>query len=511
MKIGKKMARDTVLLTLMQLGLDSAALLLSSFITRRLGSSATGILSLIGSFLGLAGILAGGNAFLCTSRLISEELGRKNGHPERVLRHGIGLCLCLSTAVSAALMCLAPLISRSFFSGAGMTFAVRLMPAALVTGAVSACLKGYFNAVRRAGIAAIGDVAEFLLRASVIVSLTLRQSSHTESSVCRILILSVIVGNAGSLLFLGTAYLLRKKTPHGQSRLSFWGYAKLAFPIMGGGVLTAVLSSTNDALVPFCLRQYGDSAEEALGLFGIFEAIVIPTIFFPSVVLCSVAGIVVSEFARAAASRDSRRIFSLTDRLLTVTLGYAIMAAAVLMRFGGLIGRLLGGGETAGKMITLIAPVVPFIYMEILLEAQIKGMGEQAFSSLNYLAEYVIRISAVLILVPKIGFWGIAASYYTSNVFGNLNRLRKVLRLSGARLHILRRVVLPALYAFLTMGSLELVFGILGADTRSLPGAVIFAALWVGAYALAFCCLDKTIADRRTISGYVVQDEQITI
>ncbi|MBQ3855115.1 MAG: polysaccharide biosynthesis protein, partial [Ruminococcus sp.] len=101
MKIGKKMARDTVLLTLMQLGLDSAALLLSSFITRRLGSSATGILSLIGSFLGLAGILAGGNAFLCTSRLISEELGRKNGHPERVLRHGIGLCLCLSTAVSA--------------------------------------------------------------------------------------------------------------------------------------------------------------------------------------------------------------------------------------------------------------------------------------------------------------------------------------------------------------------------------------------------------------------------
>ncbi len=117
----------------------------------------------------------------------------------------------------------------------------------------------------------------------------------------------------------------------------------------------------------------------------------------------------------------------------------------------------------------------------------------------------------MLILVPKIGFWGIAASYYTSNVFGNLNRLRKVLRLSGARLHILRRVVLPALYAFLTMGSLELVFGILGADTRSLPGAVIFAALWVGAYALAFCCLDKTIADRRTISGYVVQDEQITI
>ncbi|MBQ8960906.1 MAG: polysaccharide biosynthesis C-terminal domain-containing protein [Ruminococcus sp.] len=511
MKIGKKMARDTALLTLMQLGLDTAALLLSSFIARRLGASATGILSLIGSFLGLAGILSSGNAFLCTSRLISEEIGRRNGCPERVLRHGICLCLCLSTAVSLALELLAPAISRTFFSGAGMTFAVKIMPAALVTGAVSACLKGYFNAVRKAGIAALGDVAEFLLRAGMIVSMSLGSTSHTESSVCRILIFAVIVGNAGSLIFLGTAYLLRERPPHGRGELSFSGYARLAFPIMGGGVLTAVLSSTNDALVPVCLRQYGDSVEEALGLFGIFEAIVIPTLFFPSVVLCSVSGIVVSESARASGAGNKRRILSLTDRLLTVTLAYAIMAAAVLMRFGGFIGQLLGGGETAGRMIALIAPVVPFIYMEIILEALIKGMGEQGFSSLNYLAEYVIRISVVLILVPRIGFWGIAASYYTSNVFGNIMRLRKVLRTSGAGLHIIRRALLPAVYAFLIMGSLEPAFGIMGLDDRSLPGAVIFIVLWVLGYGAAFCCLDKIKTDSRPIRGLVVQDDQISI
>ena len=47
-------------------------------------------------------------------------------------------------------------------------------------------------------------------------------------------------------------------------------------------------------------------------------------------------------------------------------------------------------------------------------------MGLQGFSSVNYLAEYVIRIAAVLILVPVIGFWGIAVSYYASNIFGNI-------------------------------------------------------------------------------------------
>ena len=47
--IKSKMIRDTVLLTLMQLALDSAALLLNVFINRHLGASAIGIFSLMGS------------------------------------------------------------------------------------------------------------------------------------------------------------------------------------------------------------------------------------------------------------------------------------------------------------------------------------------------------------------------------------------------------------------------------------------------------------------------------
>ena len=79
--IKNKIARDTAMLTIMQLFLDSASLLLNVFITRRLGTSAIGVLSLTGSFLALAGTISNGNAFLCTSRLISEELGRRKGNP----------------------------------------------------------------------------------------------------------------------------------------------------------------------------------------------------------------------------------------------------------------------------------------------------------------------------------------------------------------------------------------------------------------------------------------------
>ena len=67
------------------------------------------------------------------------------------------------------------------------------------------------------------------------------------------------------------------------------------------------------------------------------------------------------------------------NELIEKTLIFSILTAFVLMRFGNEIGTLLDGGQLAGKMISIIAPVVPFIYLEIILEAMIKGMECRLF------------------------------------------------------------------------------------------------------------------------------------
>lgn len=184
----------------------------------------------------------------------------------------------------------------------------------------------------------------------------------------------------------------------------------------------------NDTLIPMTLRQFGDSTSRALQQFGTFEGIVIPVLFFPSTILCALSGILIPEVARANAAGNRERVCRLTERVIELTLIFAVLISAVLLKYGGVIGRCMDGGELSGRMIRILAPVVPFIYLEIVLEALIKGMGKQNFSSLNYLAEYVIRICVVLICIPLFGFYGIVASYYTSNVFGNCNRLRMAVK-----------------------------------------------------------------------------------
>ncbi len=494
--VKNKLLRDTILLTVMQLALDSAALLLNSFITRRLGASAVGLFSLMGSFLGLAGILSDGNAFLCTSRLISEELGKKQGNPNRVLLHGITLCLTLSVTVSAAVLIFAQPIGTAFFGSGEMTSYLRFMPIALISGAVCGCIEGYYNACRKASLAAISDIVDFVVRAAVIIIMTLSSPTHDSASACKIMITAVVAGNVACLLLMIILFPSVRIKGAGRSSISLRDYAALAFPIMGGSILTSVLSSANDALVPVCLRQFGDSQERALALFGIFEAIVIPTIFFPSVVLCSLSGIIVTESARASAAGNRERLKSLTQRIIRYTLIYAAASSAILIRFGKPLGVLLGGGETGGKMIAAIAPVVPFIYLEIVLEALIKGMGLQGFSSLNYLAEYVIRISIVLILVPRCGFVGIAVSYYASNIFGNVNRLVKLLRHTSAPLRPLKTIVLPALYCVLTLSAAELLCRILRLNENSVFGMIFFIVIWLGGYLGIFIFMESNSGEK---------------
>ena len=82
------------------------------------------------------------------------------------------------------------------------------------------------------------------------------------------------------------------------------------------------------------------------------------------------------------------------------------------------------------------------------MEGVLRGLGKHNFSSVNYLAEYIVRISVLLICVPMFGFYGIAASYLACNLSGNAVRLFFVIRMTGLK-PVWKRILLrPAIALF---------------------------------------------------------------
>ncbi len=479
----RNIAKDTFLLTVIQMLLDGLALLLNVFMTNSLGTEAIGVLALTGSFFSLASITASGNVFLCASRFISEELGKNNSSPSRVLRYCIGISLALSLIVAAILIVFAPFFSVRFLKSAALAAPIRLMAFSLPLLTITACLRGYFNASCHTGICAISDTVGFIIRCVLMVGIVWWITPSTNAGICMMTASCTIAGSLATLIYLLWSYRSRRAANTGNVSISLLRYIKLAVPVMAGSILTSFLSSANDALVPLTLQQAGNSTSDALSQFGIFEAIIIPTLFFPSTILCSLSGILVTETARESAACNKIRITMLSEKVIRQTIVFAVFVTAMLLLFGHKIGILLGGGEIAGKMIVLLAPVVPFIYLEIVLESIIKGIGAQAFSSLNYLAEYFIRISVVLIFIPLFGFYGIVLSYYASNVCGNIARLFMIVRKTDLRPRWEKLLGIPLFSAVFAIEILNLLFAVIHVSPHSgIPAMCLYALLCGGLY-----------------------------
>lgn len=426
----RSIRRDTIRLTIIQFALECLTLWLNLWITRKAGSAAVGMIALMGAFFQFASVASGGGGYLCASRFVSEELGKSQGSPERILRHGVCFSLILGVPASAVIMAAAPYIGEHFFQSSGMTAPVCILALILPIGGITACLKGWCNAVCRVSVSAFCDVIEFVVRMSVLCLYLFRTENTDVHSLCMILSLSMAAGNIVSLIVLLWDFLTHRMKTASKPSKSFRVYLRYAVPVFLGGCLTSALSTANDALIPVTLRQSGSSAESALSQFGIFEAIVIPVLFFPSTILCVLSGILLPEAARAASAGKKARLQYLAKRAVSFTMLFSVLVSAVLLVFGDAIAELMGAEALAGKMIRLLAPVVPFIYLEIVLEAIIKGTGRQKFSSMNYLAEYAVRISVVLVCIPVMGFYGIVLSYYMSNILGNSMRLWEVMKVT---------------------------------------------------------------------------------
>ena len=113
------------------------------------------------------------------------------------------------------------------------------------------------------------------------------------------------------------------------------------------------------------------------------------------------------------------------------------------------IGQILCPSDSlVSETLVKMFPVVPFIYLEIVLEGIIKGLGKQNFSTVNSLCEYMIRIVCVIIFVDLYGFTGVLISYYASNIYSNIVRIIFVCRTAGVRFEVWNYIIKPFVMCF---------------------------------------------------------------
>lgn len=442
-----KITRDAVILAAVSVVLQGLSLALNICVTKALGESAVGILSLVSQFFVFVLIISNGNIFAVSSRFVSEEIGKGCGNAEKIMVYCLSLGIGLSLICCAVIFIFAGRLADGFLPSGRV--AVRIMALSLPLATTGSCVKGYFHARRLILVPCVADLTEFLAKCiSLLIMISLFVSKGTITIFTAVAV-SIMLGEAASCIFLCFSYAGSKLPNSCESATipSFFGFVAAVLPVVASAYVFVLLSGANEALVPITLERFSGSPETALGEYGIFEGIILPVIFFPSVILQGLSCVLVPEIARESKAGHDDNVKSIVKRSVSDGFSAAFLSAGFLLAFGSSLGAMLSDNPLVASALKIMCPVIPFIYLEIVLEGILKGLGKQNFCTLNSAAEYIIRISCVLIFVGAIGFYGIIISYFASNITCNIMRILAVYKAVGLKFSFIENIIIPAFCA----------------------------------------------------------------
>ena len=395
--------KNTAILTATSLLLRTIGIFFRVYMSNKIGAEGMGLYQLIFSIYILASTFASSGICTAVTRMVTDELvcGSKRS-VLRILRRAVGLSVLIGGLSLLLILFGADWIGQIWLKDARAIPALRVMAFSLPFMGVSSCLRGYFLARRKVASTSRAQILEQLVRIGLIMLLIDRRRLPAAAS----------------------------------SRAPYTGILRkllsIAVPITAGRYLNTLLRTIENILVPDCLTKYTDSRETSLSQFGMLKGMAMPLLFFPSAFLSAFSTLLIPEISEANALKKEKTVERAVNRTLHLTFALSILISGVFTAFARPLGLLLYNSAEVGFYLQVLAPLMPIMYVESVVDGILKGLNQQA-SSLRYsVIDSVLRIGLIFVLVPVQGMQGFLLIMVISNIltsFLNLHRLLKVTRL----------------------------------------------------------------------------------
>lgn len=435
MGLGKRLAFNTALLTASSLVMQCIAMAWQVWLAGRIGAAGIGLFQLVMSvgFLFLT-VAVSGIRFGVT-RLLSEELGRgRGGSVDGAVARACAYAGFFGAASLLLLWFFAEPIGFLWIGDARTVGPLRILALALPAAGLSSVLAGYFTAVGRVWKTAAEQFAEQLLRIGLVVLLLGRVPAGDLEQSCAAVVMAGAAADWAGFLLLFLLFALdrrryREDTLRGE-RLTP-RMLSIAFPLALSAYARSALNTFRQLLVPRGLRLSGLSADAALSGYGVINGMAFPVLVFPTCLPAALAELLVPALTAAQVSGRTEYIRRSVRTLLTRTFLLSLGAAAFFFAGADMLGGLIYHAPSAARYIRILAPLVPFLYTDIVTDGCLKGLGQMMRSMTYNIAEAALGLALVWALLPRWALGGYVFVLYVCEVFNfslSLRRLRQIVR-----------------------------------------------------------------------------------
>ena len=426
-----KFLANTAILTGGTLLLRFSNIWFRAYILGKIGTQGMGVYQLTFSIFALAIATCTSGASLSVTRMVAE--GR--GSPV-CIRRCLLFSLCVSFAAAAILWVGSDFLAQHFLDlSSGLP--LRLLAPGLPFMAICACLKGYFLAIRNSVIPAIAELLEQFTTIGATVGFFFIFTPFSA------LMLGSTAGEVAScaVVFLAYRVMTRKRPPKCfNDSGSYRQICHIAVPVLSGSFIRSFLNSTENLLVPRGLKHHGAGSDVALSQYGIIQGMVMPILLFPSSFLTSLSSLLIPELAEANARGKHQAIEHSASRAFRFTLLFSFLITSVLIVYAEDLGELFYGSQQAGAFLRIMAPIIPLMYVDSIVDGMLKGLDQQAYS---------FRYNFIDSIIPLFGVKAYIFILFLSEIFNASLSISRLLKVARVDVDIIGWILTPAVSAAL--------------------------------------------------------------
>lgn len=417
-----------LLLTGANLVLRLAGMSFQVYLSGRIGAAGVGLLQLVLSVRMLAFTLGSAGARTCALYLSAEALGRRRS-VRPALSGCVWYCLLFALPTAAGLWLSAPFIARGWIGDAAGTAALRAFALFLPAGCLNGVMTGLFTAAGRLRTLVAVEFLEQGCAIAVTFALFARWAGEDLERAC----LSAALGSsAAGVLSLGVLWLLRHEgASPGRADPPPWRrVVRIGLPVALADDLRAGLGTVENLIIPRRLALFAGTVN-AMADYGVLHGMVFPVLMFPAAILASLADLLVAEFSRCAGRPGRVRVRYLARQGLRVSWLFGLAAGGAIFASARSLGELLYHSRSAGACLRLYAPLVPMLYLDIVVDAMCKGLGQQSANARYNLLTNLLDVAFLWLLLPRFGMGGYYFSFAASHLVNFALSLRRLKRSAG--------------------------------------------------------------------------------
>ena len=424
MNLKNAFLRGTLLLTITGLISRIMGFFYKIFLANTIGAEGMGIYQLIFPIYSVCFSLCASGIETSVSKLTAEKyaLG-KHQDAINILKTALLITGSLAICCSFFIYNQADFLAIYFLKDPRCEELLKILAITIPFGTIQSCICGYYFGIHKAGIPSFAQLIEQGIR---ILSVCLIYHIFLTNKLAvspKIAVAGLVIGEFCSLVFTITCYSFYSKAASAWKLTNTFTYLKeilqLATPLTISRICINLLASLEATMIPNALKAYGMDTSTALSIYGILTGMALPFILFPNALTSSISLMLLPRVSESQAQGQLEALKQVLQKTISFCIFLGVSCLLFFFTFGNFLGNHIFSSELAGKFITILAWICPFLYLNTTLNSVLNGLGLTNLTFTNGILGLFLRIGFVFFGIPIWGIQGYLFGLLVSQLFSS--------------------------------------------------------------------------------------------